>query len=526
MPKRETLSKYAPAVFWAGVIVLLLGLIVIASGATAGSGRGPIPTEYMLIGGLVLMVISAFMNPDAVRGALGLRSVRYGGNALVLTLGFVAILGVLNYLGTWPRFEWRQDFTANQQFTIAPQTAQILQNLKQPVKATALFSPQAAGRQEAEDRLKEYQLRAGDKFTYEFVDPIDHPDIARNLGLTRDGGIVFESGSKKQEAISTSEQDFTTAILKVTSDTQHTVAFITGHKERDLSDTNPTGFSTVRQWLEKDNYATTTLNTLITTTIPASITVVVLASPQVTLTAAETSALSNYLDQGGRLLVMSDPSLPEPLGAVIEKWGVKFDNDEVVDPVQYVQSPLLPAVQQYPFSTITQKMNGLVTVFPLARSLSKTNAQTSTVTVQSIVQTTDQAWGETNLDPKVQPQYDASQDIKGPLDLVISLEGTQPISGTAGTSKTRVVVFGNSEFVSDNIMQATQLQGIANIDLFMNSVNWLAEEDSLISIRATPPDQRTVEMTAAQQSMVFLLSVVVLPALVFIGGFSVWWRRR
>jgi hypothetical protein len=202
--------------------------------------------------------------------------------------------------------------------------------------------------------------------------------------------------------------------------------------------------------------------------------------------------------------------------------------------VQYVQSPLLPAVQQYPFSTITQKMNGLVTVFPLARSLSKSNAQPADVTVQSIVQTTAQAWGETNLDPKVQPQYDASQDVKGPLDLVYTVEGsqplssTQPISGTqpASPRKTRIVVFGNSEFVSNNILQAQQLQGIANIDLFMNAVNWLAEEDALISIPATPPDQRTVVMTASQQSIVFLLSVVVLPALVFIGGFSVWWRRR
>ena len=352
MPKKETLVKYAPAVFWAGVIVMLLGVIVIASTVAAGSGRGPVPPEYMLAGGLVLIAVSGLMNPNAVRGALGLRTVRHGGNALVITLAFIGILGVLNYLGTQARFEWRQDFTANQQFTISPQTTQILQNLKQPVKVTAFFSPQAAGRTEAEDRLKEYRLRGGDKFSYEFVDPVQRPDLANSLGLTRDGGIIFESGSKKQEAISSSEQDFTTAILKVTTDTPHAIVFITGHKERDIADSATTGLSTLKQWLEKDNYTVTSLNTLITTTLPASTTAIVLASPQITLTAGESAALSDYLDQGGRLLVMSDPAQPAPLADLMAKWGVTFDNDEAYDP-KFLQgtSPLVPLVDSYPFST-------------------------------------------------------------------------------------------------------------------------------------------------------------------------------
>ena len=525
MPKKETLVKYAPAVFWAGVIVMLLGVIVIASNVAAGSGRGPVPPEFMLAGGLVLVVLSGLMNPNAVRGALGLRTVRHGGNALVITLAFIGILGVLNYLGTQSRFEYRQDFTANQQFTISPQTTQILQSLKQPVKVTAFFSPQAAGRTEAEDRLKEYRLRGGDKFSYEFVDTEQRPDLARSLGLTRDGGIIFESGSKKQEAISSSEQDFTTAILKVTTDTPHAVLFISGHKERDIADSGQTGFSSLKQWLEKDNYTVTSLNTLITTTLPASTTAIVLASPQITLTTGESAALSDYLDQGGRLLVMSDPAQPAPLADLMAKWGVTFDNDEAYDP-KFLQgtTPLAPLADSYPFSPITQKMNGAVTIFPLARSLTKTSSPTSSVTIQSIVQTSPQSWGETNLDTSVPPQYDEGKDIKGPLDLAVSIESSQPISGTA--RKTRIVIFGNSRFVANDILQAQQLQGIANTDLFVNSINWLAEDESLISIRATPPDQRNVTMTAQQQSLVFLLSVIVMPALVFIGGFSVWWRRR
>ena len=529
MANRETIAKYAPIVFWAGVIVMLLAVIVIASTVVMGSGKGPVPPEYMIAGGLVLVAISGLMNPNAVRSALGVRTVRYGGNSLIITIAFLAILGVLNYLGTQPRFDYRKDFSANQQFTISAQTAQILQTRKQPVKATAFFSPAAAGgRVEAEDRLKEYQLRGGDKFTYAFVDPEQRPDLANSLGLTHDGGVVFESGAKKQEAISSSEQDFTTAILKVTTDTPHTIVFMSGHKERDVAATDPTGLSNIKQALEKDNYTVTSVNTLLTTTLPASTTVLVIASPQITLTAPETAMLSDYLDRGGRLLVMSDAAQPIPAPDVLAKWGVTFDNDEAWDPAKYLQgtSPIAPASDAYPFSTITQKMNGAITIFPLARSLQQSAPPTSTLTIQPIVQTTAQSWGETNLDPSVPPAFDA-KDVKGPLNLGLSVEGTAPVSSTNSSGKTRIVVYGSAHFIANDVLQSQGLQGvIANVDLFTNSVNWLAEDESLISIRATPPTQRTVAMTAQQQSLVFLLSVVIVPALVFIGGFSVWWRRR
>src|SRR5438105_12770299 len=104
MGNRATLAKYAPVVFWAGVIVMLLAVIVIASTVLMGSGKGPVPPEYMIAGGLILVAISGLMNPEAVRGALGLRTVRYGGNSLIITIAFLAILGVLNYLGTQSRF--------------------------------------------------------------------------------------------------------------------------------------------------------------------------------------------------------------------------------------------------------------------------------------------------------------------------------------------------------------------------------------------------------------------------------------
>jgi ABC-type uncharacterized transport system involved in gliding motility auxiliary subunit len=57
-------------------------------------------------------------------------------------------------------------------------------------------------------------------------------------------------------------------------------------------------------------------------------------------------------------------------------------------------------------------------------------------------------------------------------------------------------------------------------------VNWLAEEEALISIRAKEPTSRQVFLTQNDENMVFFSSVVFLPFLVLVIGGVVWWRRR
>jgi ABC-type uncharacterized transport system involved in gliding motility auxiliary subunit len=65
-----------------------------------------------------------------------------------------------------------------------------------------------------------------------------------------------------------------------------------------------------------------------------------------------------------------------------------------------------------------------------------------------------------------------------------------------------------------------------NRDFFLNVVSWLAEEEDLLSIRPRDTRSSPVFLTAAQQRAVFLLPVVVLPALVFIAGISAVVSRR
>jgi len=89
----------------------------------------------------------------------------------------------------------------------------------------------------------------------------------------------------------------------------------------------------------------------------------------------------------------------------------------------------------------------------------------------------------------------------------------------------RLVVFGNSEFVANSGLSMMAGQ-VGNADLFLNAVNWAAEEETLISVRSKPPTNRQIFLTGLQLRLVFLITVVLLPLAVIAAGVIVWWRRR
>jgi ABC-type uncharacterized transport system involved in gliding motility auxiliary subunit len=82
-------------------------------------------------------------------------------------------------------------------------------------------------------------------------------------------------------------------------------------------------------------------------------------------------------------------------------------------------------------------------------------------------------------------------------------------------------VFGDADFPSN------AYGGIAgNPNLFANTVNWLAQQENLISIRPRDPAERRLAMDGRQMVMVLAFSVLIVPLAVFGGGFYAWWRRR
>ena len=87
--------------------------------------------------------------------------------------------------------------------------------------------------------------------------------------------------------------------------------------------------------------------------------------------------------------------------------------------------------------------------------------------------------------------------------------------------ESRIVVFGDSDFVANSAL------GISgNRDLFLNTVNWLAQQENLIAIRPKDPDDRRITLTADQQRRILVLAIFIIPGLILLAGVQTWWRRR
>ena len=110
---------------------------------------------------------------------------------------------------------------------------------------------------------------------------------------------------------------------------------------------------------------------------------------------------------------------------------------------------------------------------------------------------------------------DAGEDEDG-------LDGGATDDGSdSAPPETRLAVIGDSDFASNAVVG---IQG--NRDMFLNTVNWLAQQENLISIRAREPEDRRLTLTASAQRRLFWLSVLLLPAGILGAGVYTWMGRR
>jgi ABC-type uncharacterized transport system involved in gliding motility auxiliary subunit len=62
--------------------------------------------------------------------------------------------------------------------------------------------------------------------------------------------------------------------------------------------------------------------------------------------------------------------------------------------------------------------------------------------------------------------------------------------------------------------------------MFLNIVNWLAQQENLIAVRPRDPEDRRITLTSGQDTMITYFTLLILPGLIFIAGIQTWWRRR
>ena len=471
--------------------------------------------RWWLVGAGVLLVIASFLTRVGdYRSVVTHRTTRYGVNTVVTVLLVLGVIGFVEALSA--RHNARLDLTENRRNSLSPQTIQLLKALKTDVNAVGFFRGDQPGRRVAEDLFKQYTRYAAGKFTWKVVDPDREPALARRYAIESYGIVVLETKTKSEKVMDAEEEKLTNGLVKVTREGKRAVYVMQGHGEPEINNTERSGFSEAKGALERSNYEAKPLVLARDGKVPDDAAVVIEAGPRTDLFAPEQDALDAYVAKGGKLLVMVNPFQNEGMKKWLAKHGFELGDNMIVEPNPIGRlfgiGPEVPIVQQYEPHPITRDMGGVTTLFPLTRSVGVAKAPPQGSTVRPLAQTSPQSWGETNRDAlqRGEAQPDPG-DPRGPL----------PVAAVSTRDKARIVVYGTSNLAAN---QFINLQG--NRDFFLNTVSWLAEEEDQISIRPKDAKQTPVFLSAQQGQAVFLLPVVVLPALVLIAGIVVVVRRR
>jgi len=509
-----------------------LGLALLAGGGLlyAGNPREPLWGLLAAGAGLLGLLAAAWLG----RRHLGLffrrRSARLGlgaGASVLMVLVIALFLGALA-----SRHHLRLDFSKDGRHTLSPQTVELLARLEQPVKAYAFFREGQAGRDGLRDLLEQYASQ-GRRFSYQFVDPDREPVLARRYQVRTYGTILLTLGEKVERARLPEEQDLTSALLRLTRQGGKTVYLLSGHGEPSPEESGQNGLAQFKQAVESQNYQVKPLLLVSARQVPADASLVVVAGPRKPLPPAEVKALEELPNRGGGLLLLLEPGQDSGLADWLKERGVILDNDLVLDQASSLvgASPAWPMVAEYGDHLVTRPLEGMVTYFPLARSLRLARPLPGGARGVEILRTGPTSWG--GLDQESlktgSARFQEGRDLKGPLtlgavlDLPAAAAGAEPAQGQERRPLPggRLAVIGDADFITNQ-----HLGQAANRDLVLNLVSYLAEEQDLMSPRPRQAANQPLLIRPDQGILVFLLPVVVLPLIFLVLGILAVRRRR
>jgi ABC-type uncharacterized transport system involved in gliding motility auxiliary subunit len=111
----------------------------------------------------------------------------------------------------------------------------------------------------------------------------------------------------------------------------------------------------------------------------------------------------------------------------------------------------------------------------------------------------------------------------GPVSIAaaVSFPADATSGATDAKAEGRLVVVGDSDFISNGAINSA-----GNRDLGLNMDNWLAQQEDMIAIRPRDPADRRITLTQDQTNWMFWTAIFIIPGLLFINAFRVWWKRR
>lgn len=470
--------------------------------------------------------MKANKNPQTGRLAL-----KGGSYSIFITVVVLAILIVANiFVSTLPTPLTKYDISASKLYSITSNTKVVVNNLDQDV--TIYWIVQADEEDDVIENLLGKYESLSDHIEVVKKNPDVFPTFTEQYTDEKvpNNSLIVESGDRSRYisyddiylsetnmysyTYSTSfdgEGAITSAIDYVVTEDLPQLYALEGHGEADL----PTSFI---DSIEKENIELNTISLLTVDEIPEEADALLIYSPKSDISEEEATMLSDYIENGGKLLVMAGPvkeGTLTNLNSLLEDYNISVKDGIVVEEDRNYYAFGYPYVlmPDMASSDITDSLieENYFPILPLSQGLEVDSSIGGTVT--ELLTTSDYAFSKAaGFDLDTYEKED--DDIDGPFTLAVSIE-------TSGGGQ--MIWFSASDFLSD--MYNAYSSG-ANVDLAMNSLSSLIGEREAIAIRSKSLNYNYLTINDSTSTTLKALMIGVFP-LVYLGiGIYIIVRKR
>jgi len=500
--------------------------------------------------------------------------------AILQVLLIAGSLIALTY--TANQFLWQADLTENNRYTLAGASYDIAENLEDPVTVKAYFTanlPSRFGRTKEEFRalLDEFRAAAGGNVEYTFINPNESDERAReaqqagirpiSINVREQNqmtqkraylGAVFQYQDQREvisfvEPGSSLEYLLASTMRKFTRTEKSVLGVLQGHGEPSMD-----AMTQLRDAL-KDRYEIQTVSGVDSTGVPPNVDVLLVARPENKLSTKAALAIDQYVMRGGRVVFALNRARTNMrlgrgtaqstgLEALLDTYGLPIEPDLVRDRnastvrvqqnrdgfrvVNQVRYPYMPKIANFADHPISKGLDQAV--FRFVSSLDTTKVDTSAQL--SVLARSSEQSASASLPTSIRSQQEwtvadfsgASLPVAGLLEgtFASAFAGVDTLSVERTRSpETKLVVVGDGDFIVNGTGQRKQQLPEGNINLLVNSIDYLAGDTGLISLRTQRVSSRPL-MQIAPTTKTLLKYVNVLLPIVLVVGYGLFRYRR
>ncbi|MCI5623548.1 hypothetical protein BHF70_09935 [Anaerostipes sp. 494a] len=455
---------------------------------------------------------------------------RKGSYSILLSVIVFGILLVVNLLiGQLPEKIRKIDISDTNIYEISSKSRKLVKNLDSNIIFYII-----AEKDNTDDRIKTFVNKyAGmsEKIKVQWIDPVLHPSALTKYNTEENSIVVSCSKTDRQLSISfddilvsdasyygtsSSASSFdgdgqlTSAVNYVTNTKEYKAYYTSGHGESSLS-------SSVSSLLEKSRIKTSELNLLSASSIPEDCDLLILNGLTSDLTKDETTVLSKYLKNGGKvvtLMAYTDKDMDNLYG-LLEDYGLKVADGYIADTERCYQGNYYYLVPNLSVSgDMASGISSASVLMINSKGMTQTDPARDTITTESFMTTSENGYAITE-DNQKQGSY------------ILGATATESVTvknsnGKKVEAESRLTVFGSNMLIDEQV--TSSFSSLENLTLFTNAVTGNLDNADNISI--SPKSLEVSYNSIAHPGPFSILIIFIIPLALIVGGFVVWFRRR